>query len=83
LPSFEARVTDHKSKRERSDAEIATEGAVTFPPFKQKAADFRAAAAARESRSSAIHPEIRQCRIEGQAPLPPHAAVAVTEDGWS
>ncbi|MFY9804118.1 MAG: hypothetical protein WA211_04365 [Candidatus Acidiferrales bacterium] len=41
--------TDHKPKRARSDAEIAKEGAVTFPPFRGEAANFRAAAAARNA----------------------------------
>lgn len=31
--------TDHKPKRERSDAEIACEGAVAFPPFELEAAN--------------------------------------------
>jgi hypothetical protein len=39
--------TDHKPKRERSDAEIASEGAVGFPSLEVKAADFRVAVAAR------------------------------------
>lgn len=39
--------TDHKPKRERSDAEIANEGAVGFPSLEIKAADFRVAVAAR------------------------------------
>lgn len=38
--------TDHKPKRKRSDAEIADEGAVGFPPLEVKADDFRVAAAA-------------------------------------
>jgi len=39
--------TDHKPKRERSDAEIANEGTVGFPPLEVEAADFRVAVAAR------------------------------------
>jgi len=41
--------TDHKLKRERSGAEIAGEGAVSYPPLGVKAADFCAAVAAREA----------------------------------
>jgi hypothetical protein len=41
--------TDHKLKRERSGAEIASEGAVSYPPLGVKAADFCAAVAAREA----------------------------------
>jgi hypothetical protein len=41
--------TDHKLKRERSSAEIASEGAVSYPPLGVKAADFCAAVAAREA----------------------------------
>lgn len=41
--------TDHKLKRERSGAEIASEGAVGYPPLGVKAADFCAAVAAREA----------------------------------
>ncbi len=39
--------TDHELKRERSSAEIASEGAVSYPPLGVKAADFRVAVAAR------------------------------------
>jgi hypothetical protein len=41
--------TDHKPKRECSDAEIASEGAVNLPPLEDKAANFRVAAAARQA----------------------------------
>ena len=41
--------TDHKLKRERSGAEIASEGAVSIPPLGIEAADFCAAVAAREA----------------------------------
>jgi hypothetical protein len=41
--------TDHKLKRERSGAGIASEGAVSFPPLEVEAADFCAAVAAREA----------------------------------
>jgi hypothetical protein len=39
--------TDHKLKRERRSAEIASEGAVNYPPLVVKAANFRVAVAAR------------------------------------
>jgi hypothetical protein len=41
--------TDHKLKRERSSAEIASEGAVSYPPLGIEAANFRIAVAAREA----------------------------------
>jgi hypothetical protein len=41
--------TDHKPKRECSGAEIAYEGAVSLPPLEDKAANFRAAPAARQA----------------------------------
>jgi hypothetical protein len=41
--------TDHKPKRESSDAEIAHEGTVSFPSFEGTATHFRAAVAAREA----------------------------------
>jgi|HubBroStandDraft_6_1064221.scaffolds.fasta_scaffold282181_1 hypothetical protein len=41
--------TDHKLKRERSSAEIASEGAVSCPPLEVQAASFRVAVAAREA----------------------------------
>jgi hypothetical protein len=39
--------TDYKPKRERSDAEIATEDAVCSPPLELQATNFRVAVAAR------------------------------------
>jgi hypothetical protein len=41
--------TDHKPKRESSDAEIAHEGTVSFPSFEGTATHFRGAVAAREA----------------------------------